>query len=392
MSISRVARALRLACPPAVAALALALAGSTDGTAADAPKPAGADAGFFFKVEKARDCVYDAKRQRLYVTNEAQLVVLDARERKTVKSIDLPGKVRACDITADCKHLAVAPYSGAFLYWIDLDDLEVSQVNFKAEADETGVHDLCVGIDGSVLLTTVFQNGERTTGAVKLRRIDPASAKVTEVRSAPTDSVVSASADRKFAAVGDANAGPGSFLVYDFREQKLRDPVRTSSSIFEIACGPEARNVAVPLQGGCELYDAKGGRIANLSGKTVICAAFHPKAERVFLLRAGEKSLQEYAVEGQKLVNEYPLEKPLKIYARVTEQKVTTVERVGKNKIVGNTRPIRTVHYKAFQSGRVRVSDDGEKVFVVTPEGVYMFATKAPSASEAPKFKVIEAK
>jgi hypothetical protein len=399
MRISLLPRAARWISPAAVAALAIALASSA-GPAPAAPNPAADAVAFFFPVEGgAKDCVFDTQRQRVYVTNDKQLVVLDAKERKTVKSIALPGKVRACDITPDCKHLAIAPFTGQFLYWVNLDDLEVTQVKFKAGGSETGVFDLCVGVDGSVLFTMVFMNSEgAASGWVKLRRFDPETSAVTEVASAlgvgvRMSTIVSASGDRRFAVVGEGNSSPGPVSMYDFREQKLKHVTATNGFIYEIATSADGSRIARPHGKGCEIFDAKGGRLGDLEGKAVVSAAFHPKADRLFVLRDGETGLQEYTVANQKLVNEYPLEKAVKITGDVNDRLIANLRPVGRDMVIAHIRRARSVTYKSFEAGRVRVSDDGEKVLVSVPAGVYVFATKKVSATdEAPKFKVIEAK
>lgn len=254
--------------------------------------------------------------------------------------------------------------------------------------------DLCVGCDGSVLFTMVFLNSEgAASGWVNLRRFDPATTTVTAVGGVRMSTVVSASGDRRFAAVAEGNISTGPIRVYDFKEQKLRDVTATGSFIYEVACSGDGRYFARPHRTGCDLYDAKGGRLGNLEGKAVICAAFHPKADRLFVMRDGQTSLQEYAAADQKLVNEYPLDKALKITGDVNDRVVANLHAVGRDMVVCHVRRVRSVNFHSFESSRVRVSDDGGKVFVVVPAGVYMLATKQPPATEAaPKFKVIEAK
>jgi hypothetical protein len=349
--------------------------------------------GVFFKIDGARDCVFDPRRQRLYVTDDQHLIVLDAKNRKTVKAIDLPGKVRACDITPDFKHLAVAPFSGQFLFWIDLDDLEITQVRFKCDATETGVYDLCVGVDGSVLFSMVFLNSEgAASGWVKLRRFDPISMAVTVVGGVRMDTVVSASGDRRYAAVAEGNISSGPLRLYDFEEKKLRDVTQTQTFNYEIACSAGARYFARPHRTGCDLYDSGGARLGNVAGKSVICAAFHPKADRLFVMRDGESTIQEYVLPSQKLANEYLLQKAVAIAGKASDHVVANIH-TNRNLSIGHISRVHSVHYKAFESGRIRTSEDGERVFAVVPTGVYMFATKEPAKEETgTKFKVIEAK
>src|SRR5258708_37911052 len=50
--------------------------------------------GVFVPVAEAQDCVYDVLRQRLYVTNHKQLVVVDMNDQKIIDSIDLLGNLQ----------------------------------------------------------------------------------------------------------------------------------------------------------------------------------------------------------------------------------------------------------------------------------------------------------
>jgi hypothetical protein len=356
----------------------------------EAPKQ---DDGEFFELGGAKDCAFDAQRQRLFVTNEKEIAVFDTKKRELVKSMEVMGKVRACDISPDFKYLAVAPLEGQFLYWIQLEDLEITQVRFKASASETGVFDLCVGADNSVLFSTTFAG----SGWVTLRKFDPKTTRVTELDNVRMDSVVAASGDRQFAAVAEGNISSGPLQLYDFQKRRLKKVADLQCFNYEIACSRGARYFASPGRNGCVLYDGEGVRLGVLEGKPVICAAFSPKTDHLFVLRHGESTVQEYDVQGQSIANEYPLDKALAIKGDVHSHIVANVHSSGSHAF-GSIRRVVNVNHKTFQSGRVKVSDDGEHLFAVVPTGVYMFSVKSPGPSESgtapnrPKIKVIEAK
>jgi hypothetical protein len=146
------------------------------------------DPGFFFEIPGASDCAFDESRDRLYVTTGKQLVVVDTKERTTIESIDLLGGVRSCDISPNSEYLAIAPIEAQFLYWIELEGLEINQVRFSADSSESGVYDLCVGSDGSVVFSMTYAG----SGGVKLRRFDPRTNTVDEVGRVNMDSIVTA--------------------------------------------------------------------------------------------------------------------------------------------------------------------------------------------------------
>jgi hypothetical protein len=345
------------------------------------------DAGVFFSVPGAKDCAFDQERNRLYVTTLKQVVVIDTKERKIVDSIDLLGGVQSCDISPDFKYLAVAPISSQSLYWIELENLDVNQVRFKADGSETGVYDLCVGKDNSVLFGMTFAG----SGGVSLRKFNPETNKVEVVGRVNMDSVITASGDRRYAAIAEGNISNGPLSTYDFEEKKLKPVANLDCFHYEIACAREAKYFARPHAQGCDLYSARGGKLGTLEGKPVICAAFSPVADQLFVMRHGELSIQQYDVEGSKLANSYPLDKPLAIQGDVNV--FAQLHPVGRDFVVAQFR--RQVNYRTFKSGRLKVSEDGKQLFAVLESGVYAFPVKETAASDTRpgkrKIKVIDA-
>ena len=345
-------------------------------------------AAVFFNINNATDCVFDSKRERLYVTDQKQLIVLDTKKRKKVESIALPGKIRACDISPDFKYLAVAPLDGQFIYFIELETLDTKQVRFRADPSESGVYDLCIGSDNSVLFSMTY----RGSGSITLRCYHPKSGEVKKVGEVDMDSIVTASGGRQYAAVAQGNSSWGELKVYDFNSHKLRKVNHTKDYLYEIACSSGARYFGRPHRKGCDLYDGKGLRLGNLAGHAVICAAFHPSADRIFIMRHKETSIQEYDVSSQTVVNTYPLDQALVISADVYESVSANMLVVGPSAVLSNVRVNQIVHFRTFQSGRLKVSDDGKRLLVVVRKGVFLFDTKKPSAKSGRGFKVIEAK
>ncbi len=331
----------------------------------------------FFPMAGAKDCVFDQKRERLYVTTLKQLVVLDTKDGKVIEEIDLLGGVRACDISPDFQFLAVAPTQGHFIYWIELDKLEINQVTFEADASESGVFDLCVGYDNSVLFSMTYAG----SGWVQLRRFLPESKSVEKAGNIRMDSLVSASGDRRYAAVAEGNISSGPLNLYDFQSKSLKKIADLDCFYYEIACAPDAKYFARPHRSGCGFYDSKGTSLGNLEGKPVICAAFHPKGNTLFVMRDGESGLQEYDMQGNSLAANYRFDSAVAIRGTVNERIIAQAVPVGPNGAMVNVRRVADVHFSAFKSGRLRVSDDGEKLFAVTPTGVYMFSVKSTAPS-----------
>lgn len=378
-----------------IALVTVILAGTlTTSVTQAAPVPKD-EAGFFFPVAKAKDCAYDQSRQRLYITTPTKLVVVDTKARKVLESIELNGTLQGCDISPDFKFLAIAPIQAQYVYkvplnWNKIEDMEISQIKFKAGASETGVFGICVGSDNSILFSTTYAG----SGGVTLRRITPDD-KVDVVGGVNMDSVLTASAgDRRYASVAQGNISSGPLGTFDFRENKLSGVSDLQCFHFEMACARGAQYFARAHRKGCDLYDAAGGRLGTLEGMPVICAAFHPKNDSLFVMRAGEMNIQEYDIQGKKIANAYPLDKPLVIRGDVIVTDVADLTPVGRDAVIANFRTIVNINFRTYQSGRLKVSEDGERLFAVIPSGVYSFPVKARSAAAdtkpKPKIKIVE--
>jgi hypothetical protein len=229
---------------------------------------------------------------------------------------------------------------------------------------------------------------------VKLRRITPEN-KVEEIDRIRQDSMITPSADRKFASVAEGNISSGPVRLYDFKEHTLSKLADLDCFHFEMACARGAKYFARPHSNGCDLLDDKGGRLGNLEGKPVLCAAFHPKNDHLFVMRHGEIAIEEYDILGKKISNKYPLDKPLVIKADVVIRDILNLQPVGPDTVMANFRTHIQVLQRAYASGRIKISDNGEHLFVVIPTGVYTYPVDAVATPEAdpkprPKIKVID--
>jgi hypothetical protein len=223
---------------------------------------------------------------------------------------------------------------------------------------------------------------------VTLRRVTRDD-KVEDVGSVNMDSVLTAGGGRDFAAVAQGNISSGQLSVYDFKEKKLKSVARLGDFNYGIACARGANFYARPTRGGCELFDGKGGRLGTLDGNPVIAAAFHPKTDSLFVMRHGEVNIQEYDIQGKNVSNAYPLDKPLVIRGNVRE--TVTLQPVGRDAVMASFRV--NVNFHTYASGRLKIAENGETLFAVTPKGVYVFPIKATPAADnkpRPKIKVID--
>ena len=363
--------------------------------AADPPEkdkdktPAKDGPGFFFPIDGARDCAFDQVRERLYVTTGEKLVVLDTKNRKRLEEVERPGGLQGCAIAPDFSFLAVAPATAQYVYrigtkWDKAADMPVTRIKFKAPSEEPGVYAVCVGFDGTILFSTTYSGSGGTT----LRRITPKN-KVEEVGKVNMNAVLAPGGGRRYAALAEGNISNGPLRRYDFKERKLVPVAEMGGFPYEIGLSRDAKMYARPHAKGCDLLDAKGARLGSLDGEPVIAAAFHPSADTLFVLRHGSVNVEEYDVLGRKVANSYPLDKPLVIKADVNEREVVDLQPVGRDAVTATFRKITSVNFHTYESGRVKVSEDGKRVFAVVPNGVYVFPVKtAPPGEDKPRPKV----
>jgi hypothetical protein len=144
------------------------------------------------------------------------------------------------------------------------------------------------------------------------------------------------------------------------------------------------------------LYHAKGLRLGTVEGAPAICAAFHPRdAERLFVLHPGESTIQEYAVANGAVLNRYSLDYALVIPCGDPGKPAADKPPARRKARIATPYQDGRTFFRAFEYGRLKVSDNGEKLFAVVPAGVYMFDVKppAPNRNETkpkPTIKVIE--
>jgi hypothetical protein len=349
--------------------------------------------GVFVPIAQAKDCAFDHVRQRLYVTTLKQLVVVDMRERKVLEAIDLLGNVQGIDISPQAGFLAIAPIEGQYVYKLNLDwktteDMEFTRIKFNAPGNEPGVFGIGIGAEGSILFSTTFAG----SGWVTLRRINPDDS-VADVGRVRMNSVIAVSGDRQQAFVGEGNISSGPLLRYDFKSKTLTKLADLQCFHYELACSADGSRIARPERTGCDLYDAQGRKLGALSGAPVMSAAFHPKSDSLYVLRHGELNIQEYNLEGKLLDTSYPLDKPLVIQGDVNSTVIADLQPVGRDVVMANFRQIVNVNFRAYQSGRLHVSEDGQSLCAVVPSGVYIFPIqKAPAegAVTKPRVKIID--
>ena len=201
------------------------------------------------------------------------------------------------------------------------------------------------------------------------------------------DAVITGSGDRRYAAIAEGNISSGPLNVYDFKKKELKNVADLRSFHYEIACSRKAKYFASPNKKGLDIYDAKGRRLSLLEGKPVICAAYHPQSNFLYVMRHGEVAVQEYRGRTNKVAHTYPLDKPLVIRGDRHDSIIGHIHPVGRNRAMANFRRVSNVNYSTFRSGRLKVSATGKKLFAVVPSGVYMFQTKTKESAQGSKPK-----
>jgi uncharacterized repeat protein (TIGR01451 family) len=287
----------------------------------------------------AADIVPDSARGLLYISWESQVYRYDLINGVFLSSFNLGGNLRGIDISPDNNTLLVTDITygnGSNWVWvIDLPSGSVSQAFFPYEP---GTWAVAFGGDGAALITSEFSG----SGWAPMRRYDPVTGASAVVGNPRQDSMVSGSGDGRTIAVAESNESPAPFDKYDVAKQMITATVSFGSFLFDGAANRDGSQFLGLASTGTYLINSNFTQVTTVP--TSIGAAYHPQADMMFLAVASSSNL--LALETHTL-------------AAIT------------NYVFGNeVLPGVGVFQQAFQQGRVRVSRDGNNVFVTGNSGI----------------------
>jgi plastocyanin len=307
--------------------------------------PAGPPPPTLISAPSRVDMIYDAGRDIVYITSGSTVLRYQLASDSFLTPIQLSGNLMGVDISPDGNTLLVADSSAnSSNVWVHVINLNTGQTNrafFPIAFGESGTFAVAFGSDGAALVSSRFAG----SGWVPLRRYDPASGTVTTISSfVRQDSMVSSSGDGSTIIVAESNDSGGPMDLYDVATRKFIKTGGTGRFNYECAASRDGSLFALPTYFGTYIYDRAFNQITNIgvyAGAQPIGAAFHPAADAVFFPFAGTTYVEAYSTTTWQMLAQYDFQ---------------------------NT--FSTPGNHAFTNGRIRISPDGQVIFVTVSGGV----------------------
>lgn len=291
----------------------------------------------FIPATNRVDMVEDSLRNLLYITAGNQVLRYNLSSGTFLTPFVFGANLHGIDISPDNNTLVVADSSGSssnvWVYAVDLPSGTNRQITFPQGAS-LGTYAVAFGYDGAAIIS----------GAIPLLRLNPVSGTFTVVGNPTTDSMVSSSGDGRIVAIAEAGISSGPLDRYDVASQTITGTVDDGWFNFEVAVNRDGSQYAVPTYGGTYIYDTNLNQIGLLGTYATegpIGGAYDPQADLAFFAWWPTSFLRAYETHTLAQVASYDC---------------------GYNfGWTGNG---------AFGQGRVRISRDGNNLFVTVANGV----------------------
>jgi len=308
-------------------------------------KPAGPPPPTFISAPNRVDMVYDAARDILYITSGNMVLRYQLPSDSFLTPFQLSGSLMGIDMSPDGNTLLVGDSSAnstnVWVHQIDLNTGQPNRVTFPIAFGESGTFAVAFGGDGAALITSRCSG----SGDVPLRRYDPASGLTTTITSyLHMDSMVSSSGDGSTIIIAESNSSGGPMDLYDVASRTITRTGGTGHDNYECGASRDGSLFAFPTDYGTFVYNRTFNQVTNIgvyAGAQPIGAVFHPAADAVFSPFADTNYVRAYSTTTWEMLAEY--------YFQDT---------------------FSTPGNRAFDNGRIRISPDGEIIFVTVSGGV----------------------
>lgn len=302
------------------------------------------------------DMVHDHKRNILYISTAAasgatgQVLRYDMTAQAFLSPLPVSGNLGGMDISPDGDTLMVADRNyNATNNWVHVVDLTTGlsrRALFPLEFYEGGIYTVAFGKDGRALVSSTFLG----SGSVPLRRYDPATDTTTRLASISQWTMLTASGDGSVIGFAEANSSAGPVGIYRVDDGSiLRTYFYTNGTgwfNYEIGVNHNGTQMAVPTYGGTFIYDnqlnrSSGPVIGTYAGAQPIGVVYHPFDDIVYFAWATTPYVRAHRTSD---------------FASSTAYNVNhTFQHPGN---------------WAFGAGRLKISRDGQWLFVTVPNAV----------------------
>jgi DNA-binding beta-propeller fold protein YncE len=284
------------------------------------------------------DMVHDTTRNILYITDNDSVLRYQMDSGSFLPPYSLGGRLRGIDLSPGNDFLVVADQSNnngrLGFYLVDLKTGTNSRVEFRAEMQESGTYSVVFDSENAVWLTTSLDG----SGWVPMRKYSLATRSMTRLDDVSQDTMLCASADRKNIAFAQAGVTPGSYGRVSARATRLPQPLKADGFLYEIGISRDGAQMAAP---GYNKILLAGSAVPELNEREAIGVVYHPKRDYVFITFAGSPTVAVYETANYTKVKEFDFGEKF--------------EWTGGH---------------AYESGRLRLSNDGSLLFCTVRSGV----------------------
>jgi hypothetical protein len=294
--------------------------------------------GSFIPAASRVDMVHDPKRNLLYISAGDSVLRYQMDSQKFLPPLVLGGDLRGVDISPDNNLLAVADAAGGngrvTLHLVDLQSGTDSPFNFPAQMQESGTYSVAFGADGGVWVTSSMKG----SGFLYIRKFTPINRHYFTAEQVSQDTMLAASADRQNIAFAQANNSAGDYGQFACRAIHLPHASQANAFVYEVAINRDGSQLAVPSYHNVIL---SGSATPKLDEQQIIAAAYHPLRDYLFVAQGGTSLLS--------------------VYDTATMSKVKELDFGDQFGWIGN---------HAYQTGRLKLSQDGKYIFCTVNGGI----------------------
>ena len=268
-------------------------------------------AGDLIPAPERRDMIHDFARNRIYISNGAQLLRYDLSTQSFLEPLALGGVLSGMDISPDSNTLAIADQSYSttegWIHLIDLDNNQVQRIAYPLAFSEGGSWTVAFGADNRAYVTTMY----RGSGWTPFRSYDPSTGGWQSLGSLRQNSMIAASSDGNTVAYVESNTSSGPLGMYRVPTAQRIPLANTNWFTYEVGVNASGTQFAVPTYGGTFIYDDNHnqlGLLGTYAGPQPIGAVYHPVENRVYFPWTGSSDVREYDTTTLTQVASYDFE------------------------------------------------------------------------------------
>lgn len=294
--------------------------------------------------DTGKDWAYDAQRGIVYIAGNGRIRRYDLSARAFLEPLPVYDSVSSLALAPDNARLVAGlGFSAPGFLDIDLATQTWHKVTFSGGNLEWGLYDSAFASDNSILFTS-----EGPLGATQpLRRYDFTNGTVSTIAMVGNRTSLGSSPDRQTIVFAENENSLGAWGVYDVATHSItrRNSVEQGTGWlnYDVGISGQANQFAITTFGGTFIYGADFARLATLGvsgGSRPTGVAFDPTRQRIYTAWLNSQQIRVYDSQTFQFLGAYPTKEAFR------------------------------VRLEARGYGRLKVSPDGDHLFINTLDGL----------------------